>query len=142
MRVLNAIVAAVPVRLMKRDLLFIVERVATMLDETRLEVVARNRGIKKAKDSDSTPKLLSAYIRKADEGELGWLLVEMVILHAARTQPDAGKVLKQAAEHYKVDADAITLKMKQEFTAKEKAKTAKKASPKGQPKSAKKSTAA
>jgi len=138
LRVLNAIVAAVPVRLMKRDLLFIVERVATMLDETRLEVVARNRGIKKAKDSDSTPKLLSAYIRKADEGELGWLLVEMVILHAARTQPDAGKVLKQAAEHYKVDTDAITLKMKQEFTAKEKAKTAKKARSKPQPKSAKK----
>ncbi len=54
--------------------------------------------------------------------ELGWLLVEMVILHAARTQPDAGKVLKQAAEHYQVDADAITLKVKQEFTAKEKAR--------------------
>ncbi|MHB8301917.1 MAG: Y-family DNA polymerase [Acidobacteriaceae bacterium] len=40
------------------------------LDERRLEVVARNRGIKKAKDSDSIPKLLSAYIRKAEEGEL------------------------------------------------------------------------
>ncbi len=142
MRVLNAIIAAVPVRLMKRDLLFIVERVATMLDERRLEVVARNRGIKKAKDSESIPKLLSAYIRKADEGELGRLLMEMVILHTARTQPDAGKMLKEAAEHYKVDTDAIALKVKQEFTAKQKAQAVKNASAKAQPKSAKKTTAA
>ena len=60
LRVLNAIIAAVPVRLMKRDLLFIVERVAAMLDERRLEVIARNRGIKKEKESDSIPKLLRA----------------------------------------------------------------------------------
>ena len=143
LRVLNAIVAAVPVRLMKRDLLFIVERVATMLDERRLEVVAHNRGIKKAKDSDAIPKLLSTYIRKADEGELGRLLVEMVILHAARTQSDGGKVLKDAAEHYKVDTDAIGLKVKKEFAAKENAKSAqKKATSKPQAKAAKKSTAA
>jgi len=143
LRVLNAIIAAVPVRLMKRDLLFVVERVAAMLDERRLEIVARNRGIKKAKDSDSIPKLLSAYVRKADEGEIGRLLMEMVILHAARTQPDGGRVLKEAAEHYKVDTDAIALKVKQEFAAKEKAKSAqKKAIPKPQAKAAKKSTAA
>jgi ParB family chromosome partitioning protein len=142
LRVLNAIIAAVPVRLMKRDLLFIVERVATMLDERRLEVISRNRGIKKAKESDSTPKLLSAYIRKADEGELGGLLVEMVILHAARTQPDGGKVLKEAAEHYKVDTDAIAVKVKQEFHAKEKARIASKSNPKPPTKAAKKSTAA
>ncbi|MHB1865722.1 MAG: hypothetical protein ACYCPS_06250 [Candidatus Saccharimonadales bacterium] len=142
LRVLNAIIAAVPVRLMKRDLLFIAERIVPMLDERRLKVVARNRGIKKAKDSDSIPKLLSAYIRKAEEGELGRLLVEMVILHTARTQLDAGNALKQAAEHYKVDTDAIALKVKQEFTAKEKAQAAKKASPKAQQKPAKKTNAA
>ncbi|MFP5211702.1 MAG: chromosome partitioning protein ParB, partial [Acidobacteriota bacterium] len=142
LRVLNAIVAAVPVRLMKRDLLFIVERVATMLDERRLEIVARNRGIKKSKDSDSIPKLLSAYIRKADEGELGRLLMEMVILHSARTQPDAGNALKQAADHYKVDTDAIALKVKQEIAAKEKAKATQKTIAKPQTKTAKKSTAA
>lgn len=142
LRVLNAIVAAVPVRLMKRDLLFIVERVAPMLDERRLEIVARNRGIKKAKDSDSIPKLLSAYIRKADEGELGRLLMEMAILHSARTQPDGGKVLKEAAEHYKVDTEAIALKVKQEFAAKEKARIANRSNPKPPAKAAKKSTAA
>ena len=142
LRVLNAIIAAVPVRLMKRDLLFIVERVATILDERRLEVVTRNRGIKKAKESDSTPKLLNTYIRKSDEGELGRLLMEMVILHAARTQQDGGRVLKEAAEHYKVDTDAIALKVKQEFTAKEKARIANKSNPKKSTKAAKKSTAA
>ena len=108
-----------------------------------IKVVARNRGIKKAKDTDSIPKLLFAYIRKADEGELGRILVEMVILHSARTQPDGGKVLKEAAEHYKVDTDAIGLKVKQEFAAKEKAKSAqKKATQKPQAKAAKKSDAA
>ncbi len=142
LRVLNAIVAAVPVRLMKRDLLFIVERVINMLDERRLEIVARNRGIKKAKDSDSIPKLLSAYIRKADEGELGRLLMEMVILHSARTQPDTGKVLKEAAGYYKVDTDAIALKVKHEFTAKEKAIIANKSNPKPLTRVAKKSNAA
>jgi len=142
LRVLDAIIAAVPVRLMKRDLLFIVERMAPMLDERRLEVLARNRGIKKAKDTNSILKLLSVHIRKADEGELGRLLMEMVILHSARTQPNGGKVLKEAAEHYKVDPDAIALKVKHEFTAKEKMKTAKKAEFKPPTKAAKKSTAA
>ncbi len=37
-RVLSAIVAAVPVRLMKRDLLFVAERLASLLEENRLSV--------------------------------------------------------------------------------------------------------
>jgi ParB family chromosome partitioning protein len=48
---------------MKRDLLFVVERLAALLDERRLEIVARQRGIKKAKDSDSIGKLFTAYLR-------------------------------------------------------------------------------
>ena len=108
LRVLNAIVAAVPVRLMKRDLLFIVERVATMLDERRLEVVARNRGIKKAKDSDSIPKLLSAYIRKADEGELGGGRLEggrgkcqtrTIVWHADGAGPNRRRKARSARLH-------------------------------------------
>ena len=77
-----------------------------------------------------------------DDGELGRLLMEMVILHVARTQSDGGKVLKEAADYYKVDTDAIALKVKQEFTAKAKALAAKKVNPKAQPKPAKKTTAA
>lgn len=52
-RTLAAIVAAVPVRPIKRDLLFVVERSAALLDERRLEIVARQHGIKQAKDSNS-----------------------------------------------------------------------------------------
>jgi hypothetical protein len=40
LRTLAAISAAVPVRLMKRDLLFIVERLVSILDENRLEMLA------------------------------------------------------------------------------------------------------
>jgi ParB family chromosome partitioning protein len=46
MRVLQTIVAAVPVRLMKRDLLFIAEQMLPLLDEKRVEMIARNRGIR------------------------------------------------------------------------------------------------
>jgi hypothetical protein len=44
--------------------------------------------------------------------------------------PNAAHVLREAAEVYKVDVAAITATIKQEFAAKEKAKTAKKAAPK------------
>ncbi|MHB8301918.1 MAG: hypothetical protein ACYDC6_03635 [Acidobacteriaceae bacterium] len=66
----------------------------------------------------------------------------MVILHAARTQPDAGNALKQAAEHYKVDTDAVARKVRQELAAKQKAQSAKKAEAKLQIEASKKTTAA
>jgi ParB family transcriptional regulator, chromosome partitioning protein len=141
-RTLAAISAAVPVRLMKRDLLFIVEHLSALLDERRLEIIARQRGIKKAKDNESTAKLVRALIRKADEGELRRLLVEMVLLQSARSQTDAGVVLKEAAEHYKVDTEAIATKVKQEFAAKEKATAPKHAAAKQKTKPAKKPAAA
>ena len=40
-RVLQSIVAAVPVRLMKRDLLFIAEQLIPLMDEKRMEMAAR-----------------------------------------------------------------------------------------------------
>jgi ParB family chromosome partitioning protein len=137
LRVLSAIVAAVPVRLAKRDLVFIVERLLPQLEERRIEVLARNRGIKKAQAADSIGKLMGAYIHKAEEGELGRLLVETVILHSARTQSETGKALKDAAQHYKVDTDAITQKVKAEFAAKDKTQAAKKTTAKAKPKPAK-----
>jgi ParB family chromosome partitioning protein len=66
-------------------------------------------------------------VRKADESALGKLIVETVILLSARTQSDGGKVLRAAAQAYKVDTDAIALKVKQEFAVKEQATRAKKA---------------
>ena len=141
-RVLAAIVAAVPVRLMKRDLLFIVERVLPQLDERRLEFLARSRSIKKVQVSDSIGKLIDAYVRKAQEGELGALLVEAVILQSSRTPAESSKALKEAAQHYKVDTDAIAKKVNEEFAAKQKAQAARKEGAKTKPKAAKKAKAA
>ena len=141
LRVLNAIGEAVPVRLMKRDLLFVVERLAAMLDERRLVTILRQHGIGKSKESDAPAKLLAALIRKTEEGTLGRLLIEMAIL-STPSQTETVKVLRDAAQLYKVDIEAITAKVKQEFAAKEKAKAAQKATAKPQGKAAKKSTAA
>jgi ParB family transcriptional regulator, chromosome partitioning protein len=137
-RVLQTITAAVPVRLMKRDLLFIAEQMLPLLDDKRLEMVARNRSIK-PREGESASKLLTAFVRKAEESALGKLIFETVILLSARTQSDGGKVLRAAAQVYKVDTDAIALKVKHEFSAKEKARSAQKIEPKPVPKALKKS---
>ena len=126
-RVLTAIADAVPVRLMKRDLLFVVERLAGLVDERRLEMVARQRGIKREKDSDSIAKLFTSYLRRSEESVLGSLLVEVAILLTAARQQTT-QVLNDAATLYKVDA--IAAKVRQEFAVKAKAKTAKKGAPK------------
>ena len=123
MRVLQTIAAAVPVRLMKRDLLFIAEQMLPLLDDKRVDIVARNRGIR-AKEGESAGKLLTAFLRKADEGAIGKMLVEAVILLSASKQSDGGKVLRAAAQAYKVDPDAIALRVKHEFAAKAKSKKA------------------
>jgi ParB family transcriptional regulator, chromosome partitioning protein len=136
-RILAAISAAIPVRLMKRDLLFVVERLASLLDENRLAVVARQHGIKKAKDSDSIGKLFVAYLRCAEESVLGCVLIELTILHAATGQ-HAAQALRDAAAAYKVDTDAIALKVKQEFATKEKTNAERKITAKPQLKATKK----
>ncbi len=69
------------------------------------------------------------------------LLMEIVILHSTHSLTDSGKVLKDAAQYYKVDTDAIAQKVKAEFASKEKAQTAKKTAAKAQTKPAR-STAA
>ncbi len=58
LRVLSSIVAAVPVRLMKRDLLFITENLLPLLDERRLQSLARSQGIR-PQDGDAIGKLWS-----------------------------------------------------------------------------------
>jgi ParB family chromosome partitioning protein len=128
-RVLAAIADAVPVRLMKRDLLFVVERLAGLVEERRLEIVARQHGIKREKENDSIAKLFDAYLRRAEESVLGSVLVELTVLLAVARQQTT-QVLNEAATLYKVDTNAIAAKVKQEFAAKERAKTAKKAAPK------------
>jgi ParB family chromosome partitioning protein len=143
LRVLSAIGAAVPVRLMKRDLLFVVERLAAVLDERRLAIILRQHNLGKPNNTTDAPaKLLASFLRKSDESTLGRLLVEVAILQTAHSPNDTGKNLREAADHYKVDVAAITAKVKQEFAAKDKAKATKKATPKPPAKGAQKSKAA
>ena len=131
LRVLKATSDAVPVRLMKRDLLFVTERLAAALDERRLAIIFRLHGIGKANGNAEAPaKLLASFLRKADESTLGRVLVAITVLQLAHSPNESAKALREAAEFYKVDVAAITTKVKQEFAAKEKAQTEKKAAPK------------
>jgi ParB family chromosome partitioning protein len=146
LRVLKAIAEAVPVRLMKRDLLFVVGKLAALLDERRASILIRQHGMGKPKDGEAPAKLLAAFLNKAEESALGRILVESVILLAMHNQSGTAKILRESATAYKVDIDAISATVKQEFAAKEKAKSTKKSTPKppakAQSKSAKKATAA
>ena len=121
LRVLTAIGSAVPVRLLKRDLLFVIERLVFVMDESRIEMLARQHGIRQKRDDGGVKKTFSAFMRRADEGTLTRLMVEASILLAA-SRGNAPAILKEAAAIYKVDTDAITSKVRQEFVAKEKAK--------------------
>jgi ParB family chromosome partitioning protein len=141
LRVLKAIGEAVPVRLMKRDLLFAVTRLTALLDERRVAVLIRQHGIGKPRDGEAPAKLLAAFLPKAEESQLGRVLVEMVILLSMRPEADSAKVLRDAAQAYKVDIEAITANIKQEFAAKEKAMGAKKAVSKPAAKPTKKTAA-
>jgi ParB family chromosome partitioning protein len=135
LRVLAAVSAAVPVRLMKRDLLFILEKLVSLMDERRIEALARQHGIRQKRDDGGIAKTFSAFLRRTDEGTLSRLLVEATImLAAARTNP--ASVLRDAASTYKVDTAAIAIKVKQEFAAKGRPKKAAKESGKAVKKAA------
>ena len=141
LRVLKAIGEAVPVRLMKRDLLFAVTRLTALLDERRIAVLIRQHGIGKPKDGEAPAKLLAAFMPNAEESQLGRILVETVILLSMRPEADSAKVLRDAAQAYKVDIEAITASVKQEFAAMEKAISARRAVPKPAAKPTKKTAA-
>ena len=88
LRVLAAIGSAVPVRLMKRDLLFVIEKLVGTLDESRVETLARQHGIRQKRDDGGLAKTFAAFLRRADEGTLSRLLVESSIpLAATRGNP-------------------------------------------------------
>jgi ParB family chromosome partitioning protein len=120
-RVLKAIGDAVPVRLMKRDLLFVLMQTFPSLNEWQLQTLARQHGIRKDRETDMLDKMFTAFLRRADEGTLSRLLVEVsVVLATGRS--NGTNALREAATVYKVDTDAIAFKVKQEFAAKSKAK--------------------
>lgn len=106
---------------MKRDLLFLIERLVSVLDESRIETLTRQHNIRQKRDDGGVTKTLTAYLRRADEGALSRLLVQATILLAASRQ-NGTNVLREAAIGYKIDTDAIASKVKQEFAAKARAK--------------------
>ena len=61
---------------------------------------------------------------------IGKLIVEAMILLCARTQADGATTLRSAAQVYGVDPEAVAIKVKQEFAAKEKARKASTPAPK------------
>jgi hypothetical protein len=91
------------------------------LDESRIETLARQHGIRQKRDEGGIAKTLLAFLRRADEGTLSRLIVEATILLAASRQ-NGTSVLKDAATLYKVNTEVIGHKVKQEFAAKAKAK--------------------
>jgi ParB family chromosome partitioning protein len=121
LRVLSAIGAAVPVRLLKRDLFFVLEKLVGILDESRIETLARQHGIRQKRDEGGIAKTLIGFMRRADEGTLSRLAVEATILLAA-SRHNGTNVLKDAATLYKVDTEVIGQKVKQEFAAKARGK--------------------
>jgi len=127
--------------LMKRDLLFVAERLTAMLDERRLSVLIRQHGIGKPKDDALPAKLLAAFLPKAEESKLGRIVVETAILLSTHNQTDAARIIRDAAQVYKVDVDAISAAVKQEFAAREKGKVTKKPAPKSASKHQKKAAA-
>ena len=106
---------------MKRDLLFILEKLLSVMNENRVEMLARQHGIRQKRNDGGISKTLAAFVRRADEGTLSRLMVEASIL-LATSRGNPATVLKDAATAYKVDTEAIAAKVKQEFAVKEKAK--------------------
>ena len=75
-------------------------------------------------------KLFTEFLRRADEGTLSRLLVEVSVVQASG-RSNRGNALRDATAAYKVDTDAIATKVKQEFAAKEKTKEEAKPMPSG-----------
>ncbi|MGA9242338.1 MAG: chromosome partitioning protein ParB, partial [Silvibacterium sp.] len=129
LRVLAAVGTAVSVRLMKRDLLFVVEKLTSLMDENRLAMLVRQHGIRQKREDGGITKTVATLVRCADEGTLSRLLVEATILLVA-SRGNATTVLKDAASTYKVDTDAIAAVVQREFSAREKARKTVRAAPK------------
>jgi ParB family chromosome partitioning protein len=102
----------------------------SVLDESRIETLARQHSIRQKRDEGGIVKTLLAYMRRTDEGTLSRLMVEVTILLASSRQ-NGTAVLKDAATLYKVDTEAISQKVKQEFAAEAKAR--KEARPEARP---------
>jgi hypothetical protein len=53
---------------MGRNLLFILEKLVSVMDENRIEMLARQHSIRQKRDDGGLGKTLTAFIRRAEEG--------------------------------------------------------------------------
>jgi ParB family chromosome partitioning protein len=84
---------------MKRDLLSVIERLLFLMDENRVEMLARQHGIRQKRDDGGVKKTFATYDGRADEGTLSRLVVEAsILLAASRGNPTV--ILKEAAAAY------------------------------------------
>jgi hypothetical protein len=125
--ILKAINDAVPVRLMRKDLQFLSGRLTAMLDERRQSILIRQSHVGKAKDVEGPAKLIMAALQKADEGQLGRRLVHSVVLLSIRSDNDGMRILRDAAQAYKVNVDGISANAGKQLADREKARKADKA---------------
>jgi ParB family chromosome partitioning protein len=109
---------------MRRDLLFVAERLANLLDENRLNILTKLHGIRRAEEADAIGKLFTANLRRENESTLGRAVLESVMLHTA-SRSNAAQALREAATTYKVDTAVIAANVRQEFAAKDKIKASK-----------------
>ena len=142
LRVLGAIGDAVPVRLLKRELLFIALQMTAKLDLQCMEVLAKLHHLTAQKDKEPLSKTVVAFLRRSGESMLGRLLVEMAVLLSADSAQAGSKVLAEAAKEYSINVDEIGTAVSKEFAEREKAKAAKKTPIKPQEKVTKKTPAA
>jgi ParB family transcriptional regulator, chromosome partitioning protein len=133
LRTLEAIGNAVPVRLMKRELLYIALMLAAKLDLPRMEIVAKLHHVSGQKEEEPLSKTMQAYLRRSPEGTLSRLIMEMSILLRMSSGQDSNRVLAEAAKEYSVNVETIASNIKKEFAAREKAKAEKKAVAKAAP---------
>ena len=112
------------VRRLRRTFSHLVRAMAPTLIAMSIASVAHAQGtmdFSGAQTLMGTFKTLAAYIRRADEGTLSRLLVETEYPGWRPRGRIPPRFFVMPASMYKVDTDAITLKVKQEFAAKEKA---------------------
>ena len=133
LRTLEAIGNAVPVRLMKRELLYLALMLAGKLDLPRTEIVAKLHHLSGTKETEPLSKTVQAYLRRAPEGTLGRLVMEMAVLLRMNSGQDSNRVLAEAAKEYNLSVDTIGATVRKEFAAREKAKAEKKAVAKAPP---------
>jgi ParB family transcriptional regulator, chromosome partitioning protein len=132
-RTLEAIGNAVPVRPMKRELLYVALMLAAKLDLPRVEIVAKLHHVSGQKEEETLSKTMQAYLRRAPEGTLTRLIMEMSILLRMASGQDSNRVLAEAAKDYSVNVDAIASSVRKDFAAREKAKAEKKTDGKATP---------